>query len=399
MKGNARMVGIAVAIVISGALPLVMLGALGASIRRDLVLSNAELGVAIAVFSTVSMMIARPGGSVGERLGWRRAGTLACGLSATSFLAIAAAGHGVWTLSMGAAVGGLAQAVAAPSSNLLMTQEIPTRGTGTAMGVKQSAVPIAAVVAGSFVPLFALTLGWRFAFLTAGILTALIPLGIPRKAREGTPRSGDETAQAPAGEELAAPVTRRRPSLLAMGVAGFLGTAAAHSYNAFFVVSSVDRGIGEGTAATLFAGAGLACLVVRVLSGITADRSARLARLPLTGAGLLLAFGVGGMALLAPPVPALIVAGGLLTYSAGWGWPTLYHLAIVRYYVEAPARATGSLRIGLAGGAMAGPVAFGFLSSASSYTVAWLMVAGFGALGAIALIRSERSIRRPAVQP
>lgn len=393
------MVALAIAVVIAGALPQVMFGALGASIIRDTGISNSQLGMIFAIFSCVSMLVARLGGSLSERWGWRNAARIACGLSAGSFAGIAVLGRGLWTLALFMGIGGLAQSVAAPSSNLLMAREVRSRG-GTAMGLKQSAVPTASIIAGASVPVFALTVGWRWAFAATAVLVLAVPFFVgnapelsPRQVPELPEGDGATTPADSAPRDACRSLERLRPTLVGMAFAGFLGTFTAHAYNAFFVVSSVEQGVDEVLAATLFAISGVACLVVRVLSGVISDRRPGIAQRPLTSAGLMLGVGVIGMALLATGIPSVIVAASLITYAAGWGWPALYHMSIVRYFADEPAKATGSLRIGLSGGAMTGPLAYGLLSSATSFTFGWAMVALVGAAGAVALIHSERNVR------
>lgn len=400
MRGNRRMVAVAIAIVISGALPMVMIGALGASIRRDLEMTNANLGIVFTVFSGVSMLSARPAGRLCERLGWHRSSRVGCWLSGASFVGMAAFGRGMLTLSVFAGIGGLAQSMSAPSANLLMAREISGRSTGTAMGLKQSAVPIASMLSGATVPALALTVGWRYAALASGLLVAAIPLGMPARPAPSPSTTAAPRKEAACGRDAKWRLMLRanRPTLLSMAIAGFMGTFSAHAFNAFFVVSSVDRGLSEGMAAALFAAAGFACLVVRVLGGMLADRWSTASRLPLTVCGVMVAVGVFGLGMLAPGIPALIVVGGLLAYAAAWGWPTFYHIGIVRYYFDSPGAATGALRIGLAGGAMAGPMVFGLISSSGSYMAAWLAMAFVGVIGSAVFVWSERFVRTSGLE-
>lgn len=382
----------AIGVIITGSLPLLMLGALGASIRADLGLTNAQFGLIFAAFSASSLALATVGGGLSERVGWRSASRLGCWLSAACMAGSALVAADMATLLAFALVGGAGQAVLAPAANLIMATGVGGRGRGTAMGLKQSAVAISGIVAGLAVPALALTLGWRWAIGATGTAALVIGLTIPRTPARGVGQRAHRTNPG----RLRAMSSRfpSAPSLLLMGAAGFLGTFAAHAYNAFFVVSSVDGGMSESLAALVFAASGVASLVVRILSGAAADRVAGLARRPLHTAGGLLLFGALGLLLIMHGSPLSTVVGALLACGAGWGWPALYHLAIVTYFEDEPARATGVLRLGLSGGAMLGPLTFGALTTAVGYAAGWLLTVVVAILGALALMCAERPRRQ-----
>ena len=69
--------------------------------------------------------------------------------------------------------------------------------------------------------------------------------------------------------------------------------------------------------------------------------------------------GAGGFALLAVGEPAPFVAGALVAFTLGWGWPGLFNLAVVDLHREAPGAATGISQTGIYVGAAAGPAATG----------------------------------------
>lgn len=392
MTGISASVARAVGLIITGSLPLLMLGALGASISADVGLANAQFGMVFASFSVASLALATTAGGVSERIGWPAAGRIGCLLSATCMLGLALFGRSLEWLIVFAVVGGAAQAVTAPAANLLMAKKAGHHRIGTAMGLKQSAVAISGILAGVAVPTLALTLGWRWALGLTGVGASLVSLTMPRIApvpvvpRKVTAKGGQLRSLGSRFPEA--------PSLVLMGAAGFLGTFAAQTYNAFFVVSSVDRGMSESLAASVFAVSGVASLVVRILSGVAVDQIQRLERWPLrTAAGLLLT-GAAGLVLITLDAPVAWMAGALLACGAGWGWPALYHYAIVRRFEDEPARVTGVLRVGLSGGAMLGPLIFGLLSTGYGYAQAWLLAAAVAGIGTAALAGAEHRGRQ-----
>ena len=59
------------------------------------------------------------------------------------------------------------------------------------------------------------------------------------------------------------------------------------------------------------------------------------------------------------------VAGTLLAFTLGWGWPGLFNLAVVDSNRETPGSASGISQTGIYVGAGGGPAAFGALYAAA----------------------------------
>ena len=81
----------------------------------------------------------------------------------------------------------------------------------------------------------------------------------------------------------------------------------------------------------------------------------------------------------------------MVAFGAGWGWPGLFNFAVVKTNPGAPAAATGITQTGASGGAALGPLMFGLVLEASSYTTAWL-VSGIVALLAALIILTGRHL-------
>ena len=142
-------------------------------------------------------------------------------------------------------------------------------------------------------------------------------------------------------------------------------------------------------AAGLLLAAGSACsIAVRVVFGYLADMMSG-GRLRLV-AGMLAA-GVVGFLMLALGSGPLFVAGALLAFGAGWGWPGLFNFAVVKTSPGAPAAATGITQTGASGGAAFGPLLFGAVVEAASYEAAWTVSAA-AALAALAAILTGRAL-------
>lgn len=372
----------AVSITTTGVLPAFLLGALAVQIRDDLDLGPAQMGIAAASLFAVSGTLARPLGGVVQRLGAGR-GMVFSAIMATLALAGAGAAPSFPVLVAALLLGGIANGLAQPSANLGISRAIGSDRLGLAFGVKQSSIPAASLLGGLAVPGIALVFGWRYAFFFGAVLALCLAVWVLLRGQAATP----PTTAAGHPEDRGTP----RAGLVVLTVGAGLAAAAATSLGVFLVDSMVQSGIAPGTAGLLFAGAAVVGLGIRILLGALMDRMPT--RSPYVLMANLLAAGVVGYLLLSVGTPALMVVGTLLAYSAGWTWPGLLHFAVVRDNRLAAASATGVVQTGLSLGAAGGPLLFGLLVSATSYSTAWV-VAGAVALAAALTFRVARRMIR-----
>jgi predicted MFS family arabinose efflux permease len=85
------------------------------------------------------------------------------------------------------------------------------------------------------------------------------------------------------------------------------------------------------------------------------------------------------------------VAGSVLAFTLGWGWPGLFNLAVVDSNRETPGSATGVSQTGIYVGAGAGPAAFGVLYAQAGHEVAWLVVAAMTLLATAVMWLAARA--------
>jgi MFS family permease len=382
---NRRPVLLAVAVVTATVLPAFLTGGLAVQVRGELGFGAAALGLAVAAFFSFSALASAVMGRLVERIGAHRGMRLAALGSAASLFGVALVAASWAGLVACLALGGLANAVSHPATNLSLAREVPAERQGLSFGVKQSAIPAATLLAGLAVPTIALTFGWRWAFAGGAVLALAVAFLVPAGASGSVVRPFREVRQ----DVRTAPLF-----LLALGIG--LGSAAATPLGAFLVESSVAAGLRVETAGLLLASGSAANIVVRVVFGRFADGMSG-GRLLLVAA--MLAVGIAGFGMLATGKAALILPGALLAFAAGWGWPGLFNFAVVKTSPDAPAAATGITQTGASGGAAVGPLVFGLVAQVASYGVAWL-VCGATALGALVAILTGRRLllrdRRPA---
>ncbi len=361
--------------------PAFLVGAVAVQLRDDLGFSASGTGVGVAAFFGAAAASSLLLGRFVERIGPRRGMFAAVAVSAGASLSIALFARSLATLAAFLVVGGSANALCQPSANLLVARHLPAGRQGVAFAVKQAAIPFSTLLAGVSVPALALTVGWRWAFAAAALLSlssvALVPrVGTePVVRRRRVERSGD----------VPAPIM----AMLAVGIG--LGAAAGGTLGSFLVSAAVDSGMSEGHAGELLTFGSLAGIGVRIAAGLAADRR---------GGGHLrvvasmLGAGAVAFCLLALHTAPAYLVGAPLAFGTAWAWPGLFNLAIVRANPRSPAAATGITQTGTYFGAVAGPVLFGVLADRAGYREAWLAAAALAAASATAMVIGRARLRR-----
>ncbi|WP_326554386.1 MFS transporter [Micromonospora sp. NBC_01813] len=354
-------------------LPLYAVSALGPYLADGLGVSRAAVGVpvtvAFAVAATVSLVAGRLVDSVGARRGliWLAA------VVAAALLAGSAAGS-YPVLVAAVAVAGLGMALANPATNVLVAATVPAPRRGTAVGLKQSGVQLAAVACGLALPAVAVGFGWRAGLALAGLLAlALLAVTwwqVPRPA----PR------ERPAGPWW---VWTRPPGWVAglMGYSLLLGTglSAVNTYLPLYGVQQLR--LAGWSAGALLAVFGAAGVVGRLWWTRWADR---LPEVTSALASLSLVAGASAvLVLLAGQWPPLVWLGAIGVGMSATGANAVSMLAVVRDKA-ATGHASALVSTGFFGGFVVGPAGFGLLADLAGYSLAWGVVAAVFAASAVA---------------
>lgn len=373
------------------AAPVFLVGAVAVQMRHSLHFGAGTLGTVVALYYLGAALSSAALGRMVEAVGGLRTMRIACLASAALLLLIATAARSVMTLAVLMVAAGVSSAAMQPAANLFISRRMPLERQGLAFGIKQSAVPLTTSLAGLSVPVFALTVGWRWAFVVAGALAAAVGAAVPLLA--GHPSGARRKVGG-----------RPRPEWTGAGTlwvlaGGFgLGLAAASAMTAFLVSSSVTSGMSRGTAGLLVAAGGAAAVAGRILSGRMADRRGA-DHLPTVAVML----GIGASAYLllalvtADRLTYLYLPVVLVVFGVGWGWNGLFNFAVVRDYPHEPAWATGITQTGGRLGGVVGPFLFGQLVSHGSYTLAWAAAGGACVAAAGVLMLGRRALRRAQV--
>ena len=372
----------AVSVTTAGVLPPYMVGVLWVQLRADLGFGPSLLGVLVACFFLVSGLSALSAGMVVRRFGTSPVVRLSALVAAASMLLIALAAHHTAVLVGALLLAGWGNGVGQPASNDLIARAVAPDRHGLAYGTKQAAIPLATMLAGVAVPLVAIPLGWRPAFVLAAALALLVTLTVP-SGRRLPPRG------AAAASEAAGPFRRAALVVLACGL--MLGAATGNALGSFFVATAVASGIAPATAGVLAAVASATGALARIAFGWLADR-VRSRWLLVVAAQM----GIGGLsyALLGTGIEVLIGAGAVIGYCTGWAWAGLSTYSVARMHPGMAARATSITQGGMGAGAALGPLLFGLLVTATSYAVAWYATAAVSVVAGAVIVQGRRMLLR-----
>lgn len=365
--------------------PVFFLGGLAVLLRAELGFDRAALGFAFGLFFGASALSSVPLGRWVERVGVTRSAALAMGTSTIVMLGLAlATGWGHVAVLM--VVGGIANGLAQPAANMALARGVRTLRQGLAFGIKQSGPPLAGLLAGASVPVIGLTLGWRWGFVAGGLLGGIVAV---RARMSGAPLAQPSVVRS-RGSRLRQGDPPIAPLAL-LALAGGCASAASQPLGAFLVESAVDRGMSATLAGVILAVSSALSIASRLVVGHIADRWHR------GTIGLVMAMVcVGAIAYLSlarVASPLVFAVSSVVAFMFGWGWNGLFNFAIVKANRNAPGAASGIALVGLASGAVVGPVVFGLVVSRSSFAVGWTLCACSAAVSVLLLGVARRWLR------
>jgi MFS family permease len=387
--------GLDLVLILAMALPssvLYSVGAVGAELTSAFSVSRSALGALPTIVFGAAALLSLWSGGVVARLGARSA-LLALFTLATTAFALTGAVAGRLGLAAAMALCGVCQAMSNPATNLAITENFEPAARAAAVGRKQAAVQLSALVVGLAAPLLTQVAGWRAVFLAGAPLAAF--------AWAATVRS------VPARPRVDLPFSWRpaRPNrylglLMVFLTAQGCGVSAVATFTALY--GRDELGLGAGVATGSIAALGVAGVASRL---IWARRSASLPLLsPLLGK---LAVGAAGSAVLiwasAGLGPVALWAGVAGVGATAVGANAVAMVLVVRDRRTGPlGPASALLSLGFFAGFVIGPVPFGSIADTVGYGPAWLAVAAVFLLAAglsgLVLRRERAEGRRTPTQ-
>ncbi len=345
-------------------LPIFLTGAMAVQITDELRFGLVGLGGAVAASRLAGAFASPFLGPLADRLGASRSIRYAASVAVVISLGVAITAHTLAVLVFWLAMTGINQSFVQPAANRLISNRVTPRRLGAAFGVKQSAPPLSSMIAGFSVPLLALTLGWRWAFVAAAGCAAVVAITIgsapPRPAEPST------------GRRISADVSARR-ILILLAVAFGLGTSVSAVTTTFYVDAATEAGTSESLAGILLAAASLLAVLTRVVAGTVADR---FDRGHLKGCAALVIMGSVGLFLLSVTSEPNIMALGVVMALVGtWGFNGVYWFALIRRHPNSPGALTGYVAPGAQIGGTVGPLLFGVIAHSYGYSPAFVATA------------------------
>jgi sugar phosphate permease len=350
------------------------LPALAPALRSEFGLTLGEVGLMLAVTSLGVLAGLLPSGLATDVLGERVVVVVGLLGAAVALLGVSVVDDYGAFLALLIAAGAFGTSVNAATGRAVMTWFQPQE-RGLALGIRQTAIPIAGVAAAVLLPPLAAAEGVSSAFVALSafcLVGAGLGAAILRDPPGGRPRA---TGQA-MGSML-----RHRP-LWRLSIASVLVCVAQISVIGFVVLFLHDeRGLSAGEAALVLAASQLLGAGMRIGLGVWSDRlGSRI--VPFRRVAVVLAALLGGAAVLldAPLpilVPALVVATGV---SMGWNSLSFAAAAEIGGATRSGA-AIGLQQTTLAAASAVVPVLFAFTVVATSWQTAFLLVAFFPLAG------------------
>ena len=347
-----------------------LVSALAVQIQDDLGIGEAQIGMTVSAFFFVGALTSALTGRMVERIGPAAGLRLSTAAAGAVLIVTGALGRSWSALLILVGLAGLANSLGQPAANLYVARGVASRRQGLALGIQKSGIPAASLLAGLAIPTVGLTIGWNWAFVLGGLLAFGMLLGVPAVG----PRP---PAARQRGAVTDRPTVRPRPDvavrlLIAVACSTCLAAMGSMALSSFFVLSSVEIGVDEAIAGILLMAGSVVGMASRLAMGASADRASLSPFHMLTAM-----FAVAALAFLGLSTGsrAMLYAAMPFAFATSFAWPGLFHLAMVRSNPSAPGAATGITLTGNFIGAVCGPLLFGLLVEATSYSWAWSFAA------------------------
>ena len=394
------LVGVSLLVTAAANMAPPLVSALAVQIQDDLGIGESEIGLTVSVFFLVGAATSALAGRTVERVGPAASLRVAAAMGGAMLVLGGVIGRSWAALLVCVAAAGLGNSLAQPAANLYLARGVPAGRMGFALGVQKSGIPTASLLAGLAVPTIGLTIGWHWAFVLGGLLAfavslAVRPTGAPAAVRTGRERAGvgaDGSVRAGAGRDRPRPDVPVR-ILFAVAYSTSLASMGSMALGSFFVLSSVEIGIGEAAAAILLVVGSIIGIVTRLVIGASADRTSispwhMLSAMFAVAAVAFVGFAAGSQAIMFAAMP--------FAFATSFAWPGLFHYAVVRANPSAPGAATGITMTGGFTGAVCGPLLFGVLVEATGYGWAWGAIAAASVAAAVSMAIVSRQIEDPS---
>jgi MFS family permease len=372
--------GIATLMQVGVSLPQQTPAAIGPVLTHALGLSRTELGLLTSAIWGGMLIGMLPFGLLVDRYG-ERSMLLVGGALLAGFLLIASRAAGFEALFLALVPAAIGAAAASPGGTRALAAWFEPRMRGTAIGIRQTGVTLAGVLAAVALPPIAIALGWRAAFVTVAATALVGMVAFVLLYRE--PAAVSRAARPP----LDVRVLMRSRTWLAATAYGWVFMGALGSVVAYLAVSlNQDAGLSPVRAGLLLAVLQVGGIAGRLGFGVLSDRVGSRGRVMALSAALavLACLAMAALGHGAAGPPALAGLAFLLGLSC-MGWNALYitltaEVVPIQHAATAVGAGTTITFIGM----FAVPPVFGLIADhAGTYSWSWAALAGWAAMGTV----------------
>jgi len=296
-------------------------------------------------------------------------------------------------LMIGFAIGGMN-----PVTSQILSPYASPRNAATITAIKQTGVPLGAVVAGLLAPLFAVAGGWMMAVACSTIIGlsiagALLPTGLTSRRREHAPRRPTHPLE---------PIKRliALPGIKTVIVAGIAYVVAQWCLRSFFTVYLVrDVGLTLSFAGLAFAATQAAGIAGQLFWATLCGRvMTHHAVLAVIGTLMAVASAITACANGTWGAVALLGVSGLFGFTAAGFIPVVLGAVMTSSTADQAGALTSALNLFLIGSSLLGPIAFGAIAQSVGYSGAFFALAAVCMAGALScvlgyVVNSSRSGR------
>lgn len=382
------------------AMALLTLPVMAPVAAKDLGVSPAMVGFYVSITYAGAMFASLTSGTTVSRFGPIRVSQLGLFVCAVGLCLCASA----WLpmVALGALLIGLGYGPITPASSQILARTTAPEQMGLVFSIKQTGVPVGAMMAGAIVPSLMLAINWQWSMVMVALACVISAL-LAQPMR----KDSDDLRQANLPFQMG---TLTQPIRMVLGHRA-LATMAACSFMFSMIQMSLttylvtylhdDLSYGLVSAGLLLSVTQMGGIGGRIVWGVVADKWLG-AQKALALLATLMAFSSLATALLLPQLPIWGVWMVLIVFGASAiGWNGVYLSEVARQAPEGKASvATGGTLTFTFLGVVIGPPIFGALSTAfGSYRAGYLALVVTSSLCAWVLFRLQRGQnQRPSLQ-
>lgn len=355
--------------------------------RDALHLSLGQVGLLMAAFDLGGMLLFIPIGLLTDRWGERT--VLAAGaLYTAAVTALVVRAQTFWSLALTLALAGLAYGSGQTAGTKAVAAAFGPGTRGTAMGIRQSGLPLGGMIAALLLPPLIGVFGWRSAIAGVAVVCAIpgtLCWTLLRRETAGA-RFADRDTAGTSPVEPGTIVGRLREILRDAGVrrtteVAMLLVTAQFCYQGYLALYLVDQlGWSKPAAVALLVAVHLGGVLGRMVWGALSDRRYGGRRVPAltrcVAMGVLFPLVLIGLARF-PHTPVVVATVALIGGLLLLGWNGLYSTLVT----ESAGPARGATAMGVSMTAlylttMITPPLFGWLVDHTSYAAGWTAIVG-----------------------